>query len=282
MLLRRVRDADPTLRFGGAGASLYFGPGDGHLFTLALLEHCFNGTNYITGAKGTRIDFVSFHIKETAQILVTQTLESIQRFVDAYPQVADLLFVNNECDRNWGWQNNVVENRDGWYSAYIARQVIEHQLRITNARGWRIMIANDNAFIGGWNNRTHLTLFTSGDRFAFLKKPQHNIFTALSLLGDQQVPVTGFDITREGVTALASRRGEDQVAVLLCNYANSYTGATAKQVEVNLTNLPFTRGKLLHYRIDDAHASPYAAWAALGSPAVPTDASSRRCGMSRK
>ena len=53
-----LREASPLLKFGG--------PGDGCLFRRysdALLDHVVNGTNYFTGEKGVRIDFLSYHEK---------------------------------------------------------------------------------------------------------------------------------------------------------------------------------------------------------------------------
>ena len=34
-----------------------------YLPVQALLQHCYNGTNYFTGKKGVEVDYLSFHLK---------------------------------------------------------------------------------------------------------------------------------------------------------------------------------------------------------------------------
>lgn len=53
-----LKAVSPALKLGG--------PGDGcrrSEYADALLQHVVNGTNYFTGERGVRIDFLSFHKK---------------------------------------------------------------------------------------------------------------------------------------------------------------------------------------------------------------------------
>jgi hypothetical protein len=56
-----VTDALPEARVGGPATT-----GGGVAFLERFLAHCAEGTNAVTGGRGTRLDFVSFHTKGAA------------------------------------------------------------------------------------------------------------------------------------------------------------------------------------------------------------------------
>src|SRR5215470_9491958 len=55
--IHAVRRALPTVRVGGPDTA------GGGRYLREFLEHCVRGTNYATGARGTPLDFISFHAK---------------------------------------------------------------------------------------------------------------------------------------------------------------------------------------------------------------------------
>lgn len=56
-----LRAASPLLRFGGPGDSCHSPPHSPYCW--AMLQHCYNGTNYFTGETGVRIDYIALHKK---------------------------------------------------------------------------------------------------------------------------------------------------------------------------------------------------------------------------
>lgn len=56
-----LRDASPTLRLGGPGDS--FHPLPRSPLSWGLLAHCHHGTNFFTGERGVRLDYIAFHKK---------------------------------------------------------------------------------------------------------------------------------------------------------------------------------------------------------------------------
>lgn len=63
-----LRAADPLLRFGGPGDSCHSAPHSPYCW--AMLQHCYNGTNYFTGETGVRIDYIALHKKVVIFIAV--------------------------------------------------------------------------------------------------------------------------------------------------------------------------------------------------------------------
>ena len=56
-----LRTASSLLRFGGPGDSCHSPPHSPYCW--AMLQHCYNGTNYFTGETGVRLDFIALHKK---------------------------------------------------------------------------------------------------------------------------------------------------------------------------------------------------------------------------
>lgn len=56
-----LRAASTLLRFGGPGDSCH--PHPHSPYCWAMLQHCYNGTNYFTGETGVRLDYIALHKK---------------------------------------------------------------------------------------------------------------------------------------------------------------------------------------------------------------------------
>lgn len=270
-----LKAADPRLRFGGPAVSRVDLPWGNYL--SSFFEHCDSGTNALTGEKGVRLDFITFHRKNTPQAMVEVETEAIDRILALHPRFADLAIINDEADSEVGWAKRLVYHATPWYAAFIARSVNEHLLRIFDGGGIaggrpvRYRLSNDDAFWGTWENRTQFALFRSEGRFAQVNKPSHEARTALALLGDERRAVTGLDL--EGpYGAIATVRGEDQAAVLLYHYSDLTDATGPGEATLHLEHLPFSSGRLAIYRIDSHHGDTFRLWRSMGSPAVPTDA----------
>jgi hypothetical protein len=98
-----------------------------------------------------------------------------------------------------------------------------------------------NAFIGDWETQTLFVLFGApqGNGFAQVKKPVLNLDTMLSLLGDHRLRAPGEAMDNLGV--LATRRGEDQMAVLLYHSADDPTARGSAEIQRQLRGVPFEK-----------------------------------------
>ena len=89
----------------------------------ALLQHCNNGTNFFTGERGVRLDFISFHIKgddHSLTILNNETvvLEEIAHLV---PKYKTSRIFNDEGDPLVGWSLGEEWRADATYAAIVVK-----------------------------------------------------------------------------------------------------------------------------------------------------------------
>ena len=297
-----LNDADGALRLGGLGTCV-----DLSGMFKTFLDHCDRGRNYFTGEKGVRIDFISVHVKgaprceedlnpDTRSIVDRET--RIVEFIRTHhPRLAGLPFINNECDPHTGWWDIHTWRARPYYAAVVCKIINQHLVRIVGGLGCKYaLLSNDNGFLGRWGQRTLLARFggvedvdlgQTGDRsqrvrfeedprrrqFEMLKKPVLNVMALLSLLGDRRCAVSGCEDPFADVGAIATVRGEDEVAVLVYNSRDRIMSSGVERIELRLEGLPFDRSApvmLAHYRIDEDHGDPFRVWEAMGAPRRPT------------
>lgn len=287
-----LREADPALRFGGPGSARTLAP----LFKT-LLAHCDAGTNVFTGERGVRLDFISVHekgVKKHREDLTPRTAAITEREAAAvlylrehHPRLAGVPFMNNECDPQVGWQDPHTWHARPYYAALAAKIIGQHLGTLIDGLGRPYaLLSNDNGFLGTWGQRTLLTRFgeralSSGQAkhqtvlrdapeplaFEFVKKPIFNLMVMLARLGDRRC---GALLSEAGdVGILATRRGEEQVAVLVYNSRDKITASGETPVRLQLSGLPFDEAVLAHYRIDEAHGDPFTVWEGMGDPTQP-------------
>lgn len=93
------------------------------LLLQSLLEHCNNGTNFFTGERGVRLDFISFHIKGNEHSLTilkneTVVLEEIAHLVPKYKTSP---IYNDEGDPLVGWSLGEEWRADATYAAIVVK-----------------------------------------------------------------------------------------------------------------------------------------------------------------
>ncbi len=296
-----LRDADGELRLGGPGTCRGLSP-----MLRAFLAHCDTGTNILTGETGVRVDFISVHEKGVRSCredltpdsrgITGREMEIIGYIRANHPRLAEVPFMNNECDPQVGWWDIHTWRACPYYAAIACKIINQHLVRIIDGMGTNYaLLSNDNGFLGTWGNRTLLARFGDTEnvraqsehrtkpadlredparrRFEMIKKPILNAMAMLSLLGDRRCAIHGDDDVPSDpageVGAIATVRGEDQVAVLVYNSRDRITSSGTERVELRLEGLPFQRAMLVHYRIDDLHGDPFRAWEDMGAPRHP-------------
>jgi len=291
-----LKEADPSLRLGGPGSARTLAP----LFKK-LLAHCDTGTNYFTGERGVRLDFISVHEKGVKKHLedltprtaaITEREGAAVRYVrEHHPRFAGVPFMNNECDPQVGWQDLHTWRARPYYAALAAKIIHQHLEKLIDELGCPYaLLSNDNGFLGTWGQRTLLTRFGKRElppgqaehqtvlrgapepmAFEFVKKPVFNLMAMLARLGDRRCAanVLASDGARD-LGVLATRRGEEQVAVLVYSSRDQITASGETPVRLRLEGLPFGAAALAHYRIDEAHGDPFAVWENMGAPDLPS------------
>lgn len=293
----------PEGRVGGPATT-----GPGVAFLDRFLAHCATGTNEVTGAQGTRLDFVSFHTKgasfqpwrvygplgpdgvETPQRMspnMRKMLVEIRDNLDAiacYAQFRDLPVLVDECDASvpahWGVYDNAnFGYRNTAYYPVFQVQLMKKLLdldslglaRVHAATTWSWYLEGDRYFEGT------RSLFTASD----IATPLLNAYRLLALLPERRLHVEsdqGRGLSqlqdtdeRPEVDALAATNGHDRVAIALWHHCDDQYRQGTASVTVGVRRLPWGGGpvRLRHYRIDHAHSNSHSTWVALGRPQDP-------------
>jgi L-iduronidase len=292
---------DPMLRLGGPGTALTLSP-----TFRRFLAHCDGGLNAVTGERGVRLDFISVHEKgsrEHEEDLTPRTLgimERERRAVDyiraRHPRMAGLPFINNECDPEIGWLVPHTYRALPYYAAMIAKVIDQHQRLLVDGAGVDCAIlSNDNGFIGRFGHRTHLAYFGRREirkaqaehrtdvaavqaaraelmPFELVKKPALVVMEMLALLGGERCAASadvGLDPDVVGLGVLATRSGQDRMAVLLYNSLDRIWASGERRVSVVLRNLPAGEYGVAIVRLDDAHGCAFHLWDGWQRPDLP-------------
>ncbi|MBE0695398.1 MAG: hypothetical protein IH586_00585, partial [Anaerolineaceae bacterium] len=235
--------------------------------------------------------------------MLHREVEIINYIRQNHPRFASIPFMNNECDPQVGWKDTHTWHAGPYYASWVCKSVFQHLQQLVDSMGVDYqLLGNDHGFIGEWGHRTLLARFgqagwiedgqsNHADRhewetndfttpnFSLVKKPVYTAMTLLSLLVDGSNNVQRLDCQIRGslvqqasdseLGAIATRSEDGGIAILLY-YSRDRINASGNQpVALRLANLPFERAMLIHYRIDEEHNNPYAAWEAAGAPDFP-------------
>ncbi len=263
-------------------------------FLRQFLEHCLKGKNFVTGRKGTRLDYIGFHSKGRTRFVdghpqmdLGQNLRTNQRgfsIVADFPQYRGTPIIIGECDPEGAAALSSRVNPANGYrneSAYAAYEValMKHTLDLAAREGvnlqgvltWAFMFDGKDYFEG------FRTLSTNG-----IHKPVLNAFKMLGMLQGRRIAVTssgalgmekilekGFrDKPDIDVLAVAT---EETIQALIWNYHDDMVKAEPAPVKliVKVPQNGAKRARIIHYRVDDTHSNAYTCWLELNSPRKP-------------
>lgn len=269
-----------------------------------FLNHCVNGTNYLSGTKGTRIDFITFHSKGGGYKTTTTFLKqipSIKRLVsqvemgfqiiDQYPSLKGLEIILSEVDPD-GWaaggaydNANLNFRNTEYYPSYIVSsfnkltKLAERYNKDLKLITWAFMFKGERCFEGT------RTFVTQG-----IDKPVLNLFKIYSMLGDKNIsfessmsmdPILYEDDygTKEGpeISGIATMSGNKSIDVLVYCHHDDWDVKGEYEVEIEIANLPFNKDNMVltHYRIDENHSNAYSEWFRQGKSDYPNEAQMR-------
>ena len=271
-----IHKVSPKLRVGGPSCGHY------KIFVDKVLEHVASGTNYVTGKKGTRIDFVSMHcyssipqdifdplrFKICPESIVNQYtfyrglmakhgLGELPAVIDEWAAAAEGYLGIKEYPR--------FQFRESEYYAAFYFKLIDlfAQLPIPPER---MMICLSGQDYNSVDFDGHRTFFTARG----WAKPIRSAFQLAAKLGETRLPLEGTNALQQNLGAFATRSDNGDVQIALYNHVSDFgQSGDSLPVTVKIDNLPqsFT---VERYRIDEVFSNPFTAWSRLGSPATPT------------
>ena len=278
-----VISVDSNLRVGGPACYHEY-------FLRPFLEHVTRGTNHVTGKKGTRIDFISYHIyglsgkwlnsEPHIQPQVqrfTQSVLWLQRLMRDFPELKGTEFHINE----WGLSSNYARTvdkhpdlvyRNSRESALFLVKLVNSLFQIEDNYQFPISLllywgfsweADEDEFFVGKRELT-----TAGN----IPKPIQSGFEMLAKLGNQRLFVEGFaKNNRTGI--LATRSEGDSISVIAYNY-DEY-GQHKDKCEpmlVDIVGLEANTGYgLTETSLDKTNNNTYTTWEKMGKPPASRD-----------
>jgi xylan 1,4-beta-xylosidase len=284
-----VRRALPAARVGGPETA----GGPGGDFLREFLEHCADGTNYVTGKTGSPLDFISFHAKGSPVFtndhvrmgMASQLGNMHDAFsvIAQFPQFKKLPIVIGESDPEGcaACRGPREAYRNGtMYASYTAAsfpRALELAQRagvnLEGALTWAFEFEDQPPFAG------FRALATDG-----IDLPVLNVFRMFGKMSGRRIAVqssAGLDaetIRLHGVrgnpdvSALASL-DKNKLAVLVWHYHDDDLPGPDAAIDLTLDHLPLMNGvvRLTHYRIDKEHSNSFEEWKRLGPPTAPAD-----------
>lgn len=269
-----------------------------------LLDHLNNGTNYFTGRRDVRADFISIHEKgeppHNSRVILEKEIQFHELLKKHQPNLINRPIFNDEADPLVTWSKPLSWRADTTYSSMITKVIHLHQkMFIANSSSQLNfhLLSNDNGFLSyqpfPFSQRTLLARFqvnsTTQPYVQFIRKPGYSIMGLLSLLGNKQIYVTSDHpyFVNDVVNVLASVSSPEQnswqMAVLLY-YSTDTEGSNVKirshypqtlKVKLNLHDLPTWKNTstgitYVIYALDNKYGNPYSIWKCRGSPATPS------------
>lgn len=286
-----VKRACPECTVGGPHTT---GPAgrSGNEFLRKFLDHCVNGTNYVTGKKGSTIEYISFHAKGNPVMLDnhirmnmgTQLNDIATGFeiVKSFPELSSLPIIIGECDPEgcaacswkrdpkYGYRNGTV------YPSYTASSFAkiyelmdEYKVNLQGALTWAFEFEDQEWFAG------FRELASNG-----VDKPVMNVFRMFGMMSGQRLHVNGNPYSAKQVIKEGIRNqpdinafacvNENEMTIMVWNYHDDDVLGEIDKIELTIDQLPSKKAYLHHYRVDQEFSNSYTAWQNIGAPQDPT------------
>ncbi len=286
----------PGAYLGGPATTRPLNPGSSE-FLEAFLKHCVRGTNAVTGAKGTRLDYVSFHVKggrystrndapkecPTIGHLLTNTARGLD-VLSRVPELAGKEVNLSECDPD-GWaaggrhdNPNLGFRNTEYYASYVGSTVckmiemVRPQQRVDGMLTWAFEFEDREYFEG------LRTLSTNG-----IDKPVLSVFRMLARLGGSRLRLesdrsrdplarSGMDgvDTPADISGIAAKDGTGAVQVFLVSHHDDWDVQSITGVSLTVSGLePGGQYTVRRWVVDRRRGNSYRAWVEMGEPQRP-------------
>lgn len=293
---KAVHEASESMRLGGPSTT---GPTSGaysETFLRLFLEHCKSGINHCTGKVGTRLDFVTFHVKGGGFPFKphdSKKLPSVRSFLkqaDLGLKVIEkcgyegLEIVLSEADPD-GWaaggrfdNPNMQFRNTEYYATYVASSycqlmhLAQTRSRVVRPLAWAFLFAGERCFEGT------RAFSTQG-----IDKPVFQLWKMFSQLGDTQLELSSqgrrhylsddndFSLgLPPDLSGIATRKGDSQYQILLYSHHDDWDLNGLSIVNLVINGLPPGRkANMKAFLLDDVASNPHAVWQQLDRPDYP-------------
>lgn len=291
----------PEAQLAGPATTGILDGGNQREYFEFFLDHCKNGKNEYNGGRGTRLDYITFHVKgggftfdvhakpESPSVLslvnqVRNGLDSIKKY--GYDSLEVVL---SEADPD-GWaagglydNANMNFRNTEYYATYIA-SAYHKIMMVADSYGmkvrplaWAFLFPGERCFEGT------RTFSTQG-----IDKAVFNAFRILSRLGTERLELVSsgsFDlntVTRATgnaakideieVSGFAARGASGQTQIVLYTHHDNQYFEGSKEVSLSVCGLEDAKVfNVKQYRIDGEHSNAYAEWLRQGRPWYPDE-----------
>lgn len=275
-------EVDKSLVFGGPGGSCRKESFSKRCW--ALMAHCTNGTNYITGKKGSRINYISIHKKGSgsSKYIIDTELETVEKIHWMYPALRNVPIYNDEGDPMVGWSKPYEWRGDVTYPAIVTKIIAQHLYKIINNKSSSIryqLLSNDNGFLNYYpyyfTQRTLLARFqmnnTHPKHVHFVKKPIHGVMTLLSKLGNVQVKAAIESGTSDVVGVIASSGSSSEISVIAYASVDTLPSTDTYMLNFDIRNTNRnTTAVMMACTLNNELTNPYRVWKEIGKPDFPS------------
>ena len=300
-----IHGVDEQIRFSGPAVTGMLEGYYSQKFLRYFLNHCKSGANFCTGEKGTRLDFITFHVKGGGfpfRVNASKSVPSVESLVHQVKKGLDVIVecgyqdrevVLSEADPD-GWaaggiydNANMIFRNTEYYATYVASTYdkieqlgLQYGMQV-KPLAWAFFFPGERCFEGT------RTFTTQG-----IDKAVFNMFKIYGQLGDEKLAFTsdgGLNVdpgeepavgnnwdrgyTGEGedtdVSGFAVRGNEEQVQIVIYSHCNDRDKQADQKVTVRVDGLNAENVLMKHYRIDSEHSNPYAEWVRQGKPLFP-------------
>ncbi len=273
-----VISVDSNLRVGGPACYHEY-------FLRPFLYHVTRGTNHVTGERGTRIDFISYHIYGLSGKWLntephirprvqrfTQSVLWLQRLLSDFPDLKGTEFHINEWGLSSNYARTVKKHPDLVYrntseSALFLVKLVNSLFQIEDNYQFPIALllywgfsweADEDEFFAGKRELT-----TAGH----IPKPIQTGFEMLAKLGGERLLVERqAKDSRLGI--LATRSGDDSISLIAYNYEEADQDTDIDDsVYLDILGLKANTGyTLMETCMDQTNNNTYTTWEKMGRP----------------
>lgn len=272
-----VTSVDSQLRVGGPACYHEY-------FLRPFLNHVVNGTNHVTGKKGTRIDFISYHIyglsgkwlnmEPHIQPQVQRFSQSvlwIKRLMKDFPELKGTEFHINEWGMSSNFWRNIKDHPDLTYrnnheSALFLVKLVNSLFLVEDHHNFPTSLLLYWGFVG----EAEKDIFFNGERelttAGNIPKPIQTGFEMLARLKENRIQVTHTKNAHSGLLATTST--SDEISFVIYNYDESERDLDmVDDIRVELKGLrPNQTYRLKETRLDGKNNNTYTVWQNTGSP----------------
>ncbi|MEX2234770.1 MAG: beta-xylosidase [Cyclobacteriaceae bacterium] len=283
-----VRRAFPEARIGGPSTT---GPrwDKAAAYLENFLKHCADGKNYVTGKKGSPLDFISFHGKGSPKVIngyvqmnmAPQLNDAAKGFeIITSSSFKDLPLLLTEFDPEGCAACGMTTNpenayRNGTlYSSYTASSFARlydladrYNVNLEGVISWSFEFEGQPWFNG------FRDLATNG-----VDKPVLNVFRMFGMMqGNRLTVMNRKEISLDTILRNSVRSNDADVhalasadngsaSIMIWNYHDADISKEDALVRLVIKNIPAGKILMSHYRIDRDNSNSYEVWKKMGSP----------------